>query len=118
MMIRSEETLRRDQAEILSSFRDESAVRGDVVQLPRPGGSVALAVYGRVDSVVTSDPDHGAHLMVVRQAWSGTPPMVSDTSGGNIRCYPSPNRVVTDYAVNDYVRIMVAHGAMVAELPA
>ncbi len=114
-MIRSVETLRRDQAEIMSSFREESAARGSVAVLPRPGGSIALAVYGRVASVVTSDPDYGPHLMVVRQTWSGTPPTVSDASGAQVRCYPTPNHTVSDYSVNDYVRIEAAHGAMVAE---
>jgi hypothetical protein len=114
-MIRSAETLRRDQAEIMASLRADLARRGAVVQLPRPGGAMSLAVYGRVSSVVTSDPDRGPHLMVTRQAWSGTPPTVSDSSGPDVRCYPCPNHVVGDYAINDDVRIMVAHGAMVAE---
>jgi len=99
----------------MSSFREESAARGSVAVLPRPGGSIALAVYGRVASVVTSDPDYGPHLMVVRQTWSGTPPTVSDASGAQVRCYPTPNHTVSDYSVNDYVRIEAAHGAMVAE---
>ena len=56
----------------MSSFREAAAaVRGSVAVLPRPGGSLALAVYGRLAVVVTSDPDYGPHLMVVRQTWSG-----------------------------------------------
>ena len=76
---------------------------------------MALAVYGRVSSVVSSDPDYGPHLVVVRQKWSGTPPTVSDESSPEVRCYPTPNHTVSDYSVNDYVRIEAAHGAMVAE---
>ena len=114
-MIRGLETLRRDQGEILSSWRAESADGGEVALLPRPGGGTAPVVYGRVSSVVTSDGTYGPHLMVVRQQWSGTPPTVSDASTPAVRCYPTPNHTVSDYSVNDYVRIVAAHGAMVAE---
>jgi hypothetical protein len=114
-MIRSAETLRRDQTEIMTAFRADSAGRNSVAQLPRPGGALSPAVYGRVSSVVASDPDHGPHLMVTRQVWSGTPPTVSAASGPEVRCYPCPNHVVSDYAVNDYVRIVAAYGAMVSE---
>ncbi len=114
-MIRSLETLRRDQTEILSSWRAEERIQSEVAQLPRPGGVIAPAIYGRVSSVVTSDPTYGPHLMVMRQQWSGTPPTVSDASTPEVRCYPAPNHTVSDYAVNDYVRITAAHGAMVAE---
>jgi len=86
-----------------------------VAVMPRPIGLVAPGVYGRVDSVVSSDPDYGPHLVVVRQEWSGTPPTVSDSSALSVRCYPTPNRVVGDYSVDDYVRIIAARGAMVAE---
>ena len=114
-MIRSVETLRRDQEEIMSWFREESAKSGSVAFLPRPGGAIALAVYGRVSSVVTSDEDYGPHLVVVRQQWSGIPPTVSDASAATVRCYPTPNRTVNNYSVDEYVRIATAHGAMVAE---
>ncbi len=114
-MIRSMETLRRDQAEIISAFRRESAARGSVAVLPRPGVPLALAVYGRVASLVSSDQTYGPHLMVARQTWSGTPPTVLDAPDAQVRCYPTPNHTVSDYNVDDYVRIVAAHGAMVAE---
>lgn len=115
-MIRTPENLRRDQAEILSSYRQQIASQGTAAVLPQPGGIVTPDVYGRVDTVVTSDPDYGPHLVVVRQEWSGTPPTVSDSSAPSVRCYPTPNNVVTDYSVNDYVRIIAARGAMVGEV--
>ena len=115
-MNRSEEALRRDQADILASYRQERALRPTVAVLPRPGGSMATGVYGRVSSVVSSDPQYGPHLLVVRQVWNGVPPTVSDGEGIPIRCWPTPNRTVGDYAVDDYVRIVAARGAMVAEM--
>lgn len=97
-------------------FRVYSGGGGAVVVLPRPGGSIALAVYGRVAVVVGSDPTYGPHLMVARQVWSGTPRVPSDGTSAQVRCYPGPGHSVNDYEVNDYVRIEAAHGAMVAEL--
>ena len=114
-MIRSMETLRRDQSAILSAYRDEQVVRDSVAILPRPGTMTASVLYGRVNSIVTSDPTYGPHLIVVRQDWSGTPPTVSDATGATVRCYPTPNNTVSSYSVNEYVRITAARGAMLAE---
>ena len=109
------DTLRRDQAAILSAYRDEQVARESVAILPRPGTMTASALYGRVSSVVTSDPTYGPHLVVVRQDWSGTPPTVSDASGATVRCYPTPNHTVSSYSVNETIRITAARGAMLAE---
>lgn len=117
-MRRSMDTLRRDQAVILSAYRDEKAARDSVAVLPRPGTMTASALYGRVGSVVTSDPTFGSHLVVVRQDWSGTPPTVSDAGDATMRCCPTPNHTVGSYSVDEYVRITAARGAMLAEKPA
>jgi len=117
-MVRSAETLRRDQAAILESYREELS---PPLPLAERAGSVlptVAVVYGRVSSVVTTDPTYGPHLMVVRQVWSGVPPTVSDGDAVAVRCYPTPNHVVGDYSVNDYVRVVSARGALLAELPA
>jgi len=114
-MIRTVEVLRRDQAEVLASLREDQAPQGAVAVLPRPGGAIATAVYGRVSEKVGSDTIYGPHLLVIRQMWSGVPPTVSDAEGEPVRCYPTPNLTLDDYAVNDYVRIVAARGAMVAE---
>lgn len=114
-MIRDMDKLLRDQSAILSAYREQWAGRAEVAVLPRPGGSIALAVYGRVCAVVASDADHGPHLLVMRQRWGGVPPTVSDASDLSSRCYPTPNHAVGDYTVGEYVRMVVVHGAMVAE---
>ena len=114
-MNRSAESLRRDQAEILSSYRGERMRQGEVAVLPRPGGSTAAVAYGRVSAVMTSDPTYGPHLLVIRQVWSGVPPTASDVDGEAMRCYPTPNRAAGAYTVGDYVRIAATRGAMVAE---
>ncbi|UCD27483.1 MAG: hypothetical protein JSV03_10195 [Planctomycetota bacterium] len=114
-MIRSLKNLQRDQAEIMSSFRQEQTPPDSVALLPRPGGSTAISVFGRITQVISSDPDYGPHLMVKRQQWTGTPPTASDSSVPAVRCYPTPNHTVTDYLVDDYVLILTANGAMVAQ---
>ncbi len=114
-MNRSAESLRRDQAEVLTGYRGERARAREVAVLPRPGGAMAAVAYGRVSAVVASDPTYGPHLVVVRQVFSGTPPTASDGESEPMRCYPTPNRTVADYAVGDKVRIAAARGAMVAE---
>ena len=114
-MIRDMDKLLGEQAAILSAYREQRAARVEVAVLPRPGGSIALCIYGRVSAVVGADADYGPHLLVVRQQWSGAPPTVADASESATRCYPTPNRAVSDYAVNEYVRMAVTHGAMVAE---
>ncbi len=114
-MNRSAEMLRRDQGEILRAYRGEKAQTGEVAVLPRPGAPGVVVPYGRVSEVVATDPAYGPHLRVVRQVWSGTPPQISDGEAAPIRCYPSPNRTVSYYAVGDYVRIAAMRGAMVAE---
>ncbi len=69
-MIRSIIDLQRDQAEIMSLYREERVLPDSVAVLPRPGGSTAVSVFGQVDQVVSSDPDYGPHLLVTRQQWS------------------------------------------------
>jgi len=114
-MVRPLDVLRRDQAEVLEECRRGQRRGESVAVLPRPGGVVSPVVYGRVTAVVTSDPTYGPHLVVVRQRWTGTPPSCSDMAGVTVRCYPSPNRSVSDDAVDDYLRVVAARGAMIAE---
>jgi len=114
-VIRSVETLRRDQAEVLTSYREESAPRVPVAERSGAALPTAAVVYGRVSLVVESDPTYGPHLEVIQQVWDGVPPSPADGSAPAVRCYPTPNRTVNDYLVNDYVRIAPARGVLLAE---
>lgn len=115
-MIRELDALRRDQTSVLEGYRQERVRPESVALLPRPGGVVAPTVYGRVTEVVVSDPTHGPHMRVIRQRWAGLPPVRSDVAGAVVRCYPTPNRTVADYHEGDFVRVVAARGAMVAEM--
>lgn len=99
----------------MASYRDERSSRSFVAQLPKAGSSVPFVVYARVTTVVTSSYEYGPHLVVMRQRWSAFPPTGSDSGSAPERCYPSPGRAVGDYAVDEIIRLVVAHGAVFGE---
>ena len=115
MAIRSRDSLRRDQQQLLAEYRRLRAPRDLVVQLPTPGSTTTVFLYGRVDQVVASDPTYGPHLVVAPQDVSGTPPVFSDSTAATVRCYPAPNHVVGDYTVNEKVKILAVRGAFIAD---
>ena len=114
-MIRTIERLRQEQSEIMSSYRQELTPPETVAVLPRPGGMSSVGVFGRVVQVIGSDPDYGPHLVVRRQIFNGTPRSAADSPAATVRCYPTPNNTVGDYAVDEYVLIVTTIGAMVAQ---
>jgi hypothetical protein len=116
-MIRDMEKLRRNQAEVMDSYKEEAERSNQPAMLPRPGNVVSVVTFGRVTEVVSTDTTFGPHLLVVRQQWNGTPPAASDSTMPCVRCYPSPNHTTGDYGVNEYVRISTVHGAKIAEKP-
>lgn len=114
-MIRSIESLRREQDVVLTQYRESRTAPAPWANLPGAGGVSTAVTYGRVSVVVTSDATHGPHLEVVKQVWTGSPPTPSDVTDSLLRCYPAPGTVVSDYLVNDYVRVTPTHGAMIAD---
>ena len=111
MGIRTREELHEDQAGLLAEYRAglgaESMTEGAVA-------AEAAALIGRVTSVVTSDPTYGAHLVVEPQVFTGTPPAASAASQAPVRAYPTPERVVTDYSVDEYVSVVTVRGGLLA----
>lgn len=75
------------------------------------GGSA----FGRVVEVVPADATYGPHLKVMRQDWTGVPPVPSDGGFGPSRCYPPPGGAVSSFSVGQYVRMTVVGGAVIAE---
>lgn len=113
-MNRSRSVLRSLQAEVLAEYRAARTTTSPATLAPRPGVT-SVAAYGRVVSIITSDAEHGAHLVVVRLTWAGTPPAPTDAAGAETRCYPAPGRTVAAFSVNELVRLAPALGAMMAE---
>jgi hypothetical protein len=110
MGIRSREQLLDDQALLLEAIRSpgEESVIPSVI---RDGSAGAI---GRVDSVVISDATYGPHLVVAVQTFAGAPPVATNDAIAFQRVYPTPNRVVGDYVVNEYVQMLAMRGALMA----
>jgi hypothetical protein len=114
--MRDYETLLRQGDEVLAEGRQALAAREDIALLPRPGGVNALDSIGRVVAVNGADAELGPHLVVTLQVWEGqgNPPAPQDVPDADVVCYPTPGRVVADYAAGEFVLMAAAQGAMLA----
>ncbi len=111
MSIRSRRQLRDDQAALLAEYRArnaESATASGAEEI------AVVATVAKVASIVTSDPTYGPHLTANLQEFTGTPPSPADASKPILRVYPTPNHVVLDYSVDEYVLLLTARGALLA----
>jgi len=114
MAVRSMEELRRDQAALLGTYRDrlDAAGAGGAASTTPPRAALQ---WGRVTQVVSSDEDHGPHLMIQGYVYTGSPPALTQSVAAPMRCYPAPGKTVGDYAVDDYVHLTPTAGAVIAE---
>jgi hypothetical protein len=111
MAVRPLEVLRREQAEMADRMR--AAAGESPPPAPLSERSDAVATVGRVAEVVASDAVYGAHLVVQPQVFSGAPATASDAATPTMRAYPTPNHVVGEYAVDEYVQLLTCRGAVV-----
>lgn len=111
MSIRTLEQLIEDQAGLVAEYRSRWA---SVPSRVTSEAATAVATIGKVTSVVSSDPVYGAHLLVQPQDFSGTPPGPAPATTPGVRAYPTPNHVVGDYSVNEYVVLRTVRGALLA----
>ncbi len=72
-----------------------------------PSLAMPTSVLGKITQVVGSDPTYGPHLVVQPQEYTGAPPSASDSIANALRCYPTSNHVVGDYAVDEFVSIQI-----------
>ena len=114
MTVRTIDDLRRDQAELLGAYRDQLGGAGAGGAASRALPRAALQ-WGRVTQVVTSDETYGPHLVVQGYTYTGSPPVASASAAATLRCYPAPGKAISDYTVNDYVRLTPTAGAVIAE---
>ena len=112
MAVRSLEELRRDQAELLAAYRSALGEPGKTARAE--ARSATGYRVGKITTVVTSDATYGPHLVVKPQGFSGRPPVVSDSTLPTRIAYPTPDRVVGDYQVDEYVALWIAPGAELA----
>jgi hypothetical protein len=113
MPVRSLDELRRHQTAMLDAYR-ELMRPAQTVQASYAPVSAAVH-FGQVDSVVSSDPTHGPHLVIQPIVFSGSPPAPTHAPLATLRCYPAPGLAVAAYGPGDYVSITVAAGAVIAE---
>ncbi len=111
MGIRGRVELRRVQAGVLEAYR---AARGANVAVTVAEDQPVAATLGKVNAVVASDPELGAHLVVAAQHFSGKPPVATAAARVAQVAYPTPNRVVGDYAVGEFVELVTVRGALMA----
>ena len=106
MAIRSRQQRQEDAERILTDYlTGTKGGAGEDEQEPSP--AMPASVLGKVTQVVGSDPTYGPHLVVQPQQYTGAPPTTADSIANTIRCYPTPNHVVGDYAVDEYVSIQI-----------
>ena len=106
MAIRSRAQRKEDAERILTEYR--ARLSGTAVEdREEPSLAMPTSVLGKVTQVVGSDPTFGPHLVVQPQEYTGAPPATADSIANTIRCYPTPNHVVGDYAVNEFVAIQI-----------
>ena len=109
MSVRTLSELRDDQQELLQQLQAGSA-RGGVASGGPPPSEPPLRI-AKITQMVSSHATYGAHLVVQPQFFSGQPPSALDSTAPPRRAYPTPNRTVTDYAVDEYVALWVSRGA-------
>ena len=71
--------------------------------------------WAQITEVVSSDPDWGAHLKAVPVRFEGTPPSAEALAGPEMRCYPPPGKQVSDYGVDQVVKVFHCSGASLVE---
>ncbi len=106
MAIRSREQRKEDAERILAEYRARlTGAAGE--DREEPSLARPTSVLGKITQVVASDPTYGPHLVVQPQAYTGAPPATADSIANTVRCYPTPNHVVADYAVDEFVSIQI-----------
>ncbi len=106
MAIRSREQRQEDAERILSEYRARFSGSTDENR-EEPSPAMPTSVLGKITLVVSSDATYGPHLVVQPQEYTGAPPATTNSIANTLRCYPTPNRVVADYAVNEFVSIQI-----------
>ena len=107
MAVRPREQRAEDAEQILADYLAGTAGGAAGQETGNLAVAMPTSVLGKITQVVGSDPTYGPHVVVQPQEYVGTPPAVADSVANTIRCYPTPNHVVGDYAVDEFVSIQI-----------
>ena len=115
MPMRSLPQLLADQDRLRSDWRRSAQAAPQ--ELPRQSGGPRPTTlrFGRVNSVVSSDPIYGPHLMVFCLHATDTPPQWQPGHESAIRCYLPPGGQIGDYSPDQFVRLLFLESIVVAE---
>ncbi len=104
-----------DQDRLLSRWRQSQQIQSESAARSASGSVVSPLQFGKVQSVIPTDPTYGAHLLVLVQTPSGNPPVWQDASRPAIRAYPAPGMSVTEFSADQIVRVYFLNGIIAAE---
>lgn len=113
--MRSLQQLLTDQDRLRDHWRRSSQIAPQELRRRGSGPPSSTVCFGRVDSVVSSDPVHGPHLMVACLHATDEPPQWSEGPAPPLRCHIPPGRQITDYGSDQIVRLLFLETIAVAE---
>lgn len=113
--MRSLQQLRTDQDRLRDHWRRSSPTAPQELRRLSGGPRPTSLRFGRVSSVVASDPTYGPHLMVACRHAGGTPPQWQESPEPSLRCYVAPGCQIVDYSPEAIVRLLFLEGIVVAE---
>jgi hypothetical protein len=113
--MRSLQRLLTDQQKLRETWQRSSPDTSPKVRRVERGTAGTIVRFGRVDSVVQSDPTYGPHLTVYYRHAVGIPPQWQDSTLQPIRCHIAPGRQIADYSTDQIVRVLFLEGIVVAE---
>ncbi len=113
--MRTLQQLLDDQDRLLSRWRQSQQIQSGSAARSASGTVVSGLQFGKVQSVIPTDPTYGAHLLVLEQTPSGHPPVWQDASRPVIRAYPAPGISVTAFSTDQIVRVHFLNGIIAVE---
>ena len=114
-LMRSLQQLLTDQDQLRNNWRRSSQIAPQELCRHGSGPPSSTVRFGRVESVATSDPTHGPHLMVACLHATGEPPQWSEGPAPPLRCHIPPGRQITEYSSDQIVRLVFLESIAVAE---
>lgn len=113
MQVRTLGQLKATQSRMLELYKQDRSA-ANAAPSDEPVAAAFESAVGRIDDIVTADETLGPHMKVALQQFAGSPPSPADASGATQVYYPVPGRSVGDFAIDEYVKLLVASGVRLA----